>query len=280
MMFRISSEDAGKSLLQFLKERVPNAPSVKSIKRAIEARGCKVNGKLERFASYRLRKGDSVELMLEIRPAGKLETRILYEDDDVLAIDKPSGAVCTPQGIQKLLPNRRFSLVHRLDKETTGILLLAKNEETKTGLEKLFSERKIKKTYLALVHNWLHEKEKTFSSLLVKHGSYAGQTIYRSVQQGKGVRAITHFRLVKKSKAVALIECEPLTGRTHQLRVQLAALGSPILGDTQYGNRQDNLPRHMLHGWKVSFLHPRTQKPIAIIAPLPADFEETMNAKC
>lgn len=282
MTFRVSSEDADRSLLQFLKDKVPEAPSVKAIKRAIEGRSCRVNGKLELFASRRLKIGDTVEFIFkpEKKAPSLVSATVLYEDADLLAIDKPAGVVSSPQGVQRLLPGKGpFWLVHRLDKDTTGVLLLAKSKEAKEWLEKLFAERKISKTYLAIVHGWLHEKEKTLSSILVKKGSYAGQTLYRSVQQGKGVRAITKFALLKKGKIAALVQCEPLTGRTHQLRVQLSALGSPIVGDTQYGKRQEDpsIQRHMLHAWKVSFVHPQTKRSVEITAPLPDDFNKVLR---
>lgn len=282
MIFRVSiGEDADKSLLQFLKSKVPDAPSVKAIKRAIESRCCKVNGKLELFSSRRLKPGDTVEFIYKPKEKSIEEkpVAILFEDELLLAIDKPAGVVSSPQGLLRLLPSRGpLWLVHRLDKDTTGVLLLAKTSQAKEQLEKLFATREICKTYLALVHGWLHEKEKTLSSILVKKGSFAGQTLYRSIDQGKGVRAITRFLLLKKSKTHALIQCEPLTGRTHQLRVQLAALGSPIIGDTQYGKRQEDpsVHRQMLHAWKVSFIHPKTKRSVEIIAPLPFDFENAL----
>jgi RluA family pseudouridine synthase len=282
MTFRVSNEDADRSLLQFLKDKVPEAPSVKALKRAIESRSCRVNGKLELFSSRRLKIGDKVEFVFkpEKKAPSGISANILYEDDDLFAIDKPAGVVSSPTSLQGLLPAKGpFWLVHRLDKDTTGVLLLAKTKEAKEELEKLFAERKISKTYLAIVHGWLHEKEKTLSSILVKNGSYAGQTLYRSVQQGKGVRAITKFALLKKSKAIALIQCEPLTGRTHQLRVQLASLGSPIIGDTQYGKRQEDpsIQRQMLHAWKVSFTHPKSKRSVEITAPLPDDFQKLLR---
>jgi len=278
MIYRVSQEG---TLLQFLKENIKEAPSVKAIKRAIDNRGCKVNGKLERFSSRRLKKGDTVEFSYQEPKEIPKSAAILYEDDDFLAIDKPAGVVTSEPSIGKLLPKKRFWLVHRLDKETSGVLLLAKTMAAKKKLEELFLTRKVHKTYLAIVHGWLHEKEKTLSSILIKERTYQGQTIYKSVEKGSGVRAITRFVLLKKGKEAALIECHPTTGRTHQLRVQLAALGSPILGDVQYGRKQGDagIDRHMLHAWKLTLTHPKSDEEIAITAPLPADFKQELESQ-
>ncbi len=289
MKFRISAEDAELSLLRVIKT-VVRAPSVKAIKRAIEARSCKVNGRVERFASRRLSQGDVVEFTWEGEETRIQETppaTVLYEDEDFLAIDKPAGVVSTLQNISKCfgIPQRRIFLVHRLDKDTTGVLLLAKREEVKKILEELFASRKVEKKYLALVHGWLHKNAIDLSSSLVKQSSYAGQTIYRSVQhemgsiRGEKGRAITRFTLLKKGKAAALVQCEPVTGRTHQLRAQLSALGSPIIGDLQYGKRQEHpsIHRQMLHAWKVALPHPRSSKTVEITAPLPLDFEDAQH---
>lgn len=280
MIFRVDAEEVGQSVLQFLKKKIPETSSAKALKRAIEARLCKVNGKLELFASRRLKKGDTVEFIFRTESSLKTSREkppaILYEDEDMLAINKPAGLVCSSLAIHRILPKVRPFLVHRLDKDTTGVLLLAKTQEAKIKLEELFATRKVDKTYLALVHGWLHEKKKTVTSILVKAGSYAGQTLYRSVKQGKGLRAISTFILKKMIGKTALVECHPITGRTHQLRVQLASLGSPILGDTQYGTRQEDstLSRHMLHAWKISFPHLRSDKSVHITAPIPPDFAQ------
>src|SRR5690349_2724821 len=131
MIFHVSSQEATLSLLKFIKTKIPEGTSVKTIKRAIEARSCKVGGKIERFSSRRLSVGDIVEFTLNEYQNLPASLKYLYEDEDILAIDKPAGMVATLPHLQKFLRRREIHLVHRLDKETTGVFLFAKNQEAK-----------------------------------------------------------------------------------------------------------------------------------------------------
>ncbi len=260
------------NLLTFLKERVKSAPSVKAIKRALDARACLVNDRVERFGSRKLRKGDRVEFYIEEKAAEGYSVVKLYEDDYLLAIDKPVGLVCEDKELQKYLPEYkgRITLVHRLDKETSGVLLLAKTPEAKERMKKLFAERQIEKRYIALVHGLMLKEEGVIDSKLVIKKRIQGQTIY-GVSLGAGEAASTLWKCLQKGVSTSLLECQPITGRTHQIRVHMSSIGHPIVGDILYGNRSNEkgVQRCLLHAHTVRFLNPYSKEELLIEAPLP-----------
>lgn len=257
-------------LLAYLRAKYPNAPSVKSLKRAIDEGRCLVNGKIERFSTYIVKPGDRVEIELILEKKEKIpKPEILYEDDDLIIFDKPSGLECEPRNFPQL------HLVHRLDKMTSGVLIVAKNVKTREALEQLFEEREVHKQYLAIVDGVVKEKEGKIDNFLAVKSSFSGQKIWGRTQPGKGKRAITYWKRLKVGKACTLVLCEPLTGRTHQLRVHLSEMGHPILGDILYAKKficQDKPKRLLLHASKISFIHPWTKKNITIEAPIPKEF--------
>ncbi len=288
LSFIVAKMEDGLSLLQFLNQKLRQAhqqpPSVKAIKRAIEQRNCRVNGELELFSSIHLAVGDKVDFSIdwgEQKALASLVLTILYEDDDLLIVDKPAGVISEDPVFQRLLPQygKTLFLVHRLDKDTSGAIILAKRLAIKEAMKAIFSRHEVKKTYLALVKGTMRQKQGTIDSYLVKKSSYEGQTIYESRQKGPGQHAVTHWKVLKEEKDHSLVLCEPLTGRTHQLRVHLSSLGHPILGDCQYGGHQEGIKRHMLHAWKLQFPHPQTQQQIELKAPIPADFQAIHQRK-
>ncbi len=269
--FQVSSREAGMRLLAFLRKHCSDQSSVKGLKRAVESKGCKINGRVETFSTRVLAAGDVVQL--EIAPKEKrAHLEFLYEDKDLIICNKPVGVVCE----QKNFPAK---LVHRLDKETSGVLILAKREEVYKKMVTLFSEKKVKKQYLALVDGEVGKKEGKIENRLAKQHAYQGQTIYGSAKQGES--AITLWKCLGKGKHVSLLLCEPITGRTHQLRVHFKEMGHPILGDYQYGKifkSQLHPKRHLLHALKISFPHPQTHKPVEVVAPLAEDFLKALEA--
>ena len=164
-------------------------------------------------------------------------------------------------------------LVHRLDKNTTGLLIVAKSSSVRDELMDLFKRRKIKKSYLALVDGIFREKEGTRESLFVKKGSFHGQTIWGSSPH-QGLSAITHFKRLKSGKDASLILCEPVTGRTHQIRVHMAEMGHPILVDPQYAREYRSklfCSRPLLHAYRLQFeFH---GKNIDVTAEIPMDMQ-------
>ncbi len=273
-------------LLQFLRDNCPDAPSVKAIKRAIDGKLCTVNNRTQVFSSLTLEENDTVALNSRAFDLPKktkvLKASVLYEDKDLFIVGKPAGVVSDSKSVKSCFPDHKgnLELVHRLDKETSGVLILAKSLEAKEKMEALFKERGVSKLYLALVDGVPSKDEGTIDNYLGKKSSYQGQTIYGSVEEKKGMRAITFWKCLKKGKSASVIRCEPHTGRTHQLRVHLSQMGHPILGDVQYGKKflcHLRPQRNLLHAYSVVFIHPSTGKKIKVVAPIPADFKQALD---
>ncbi len=263
-MFRIKEEE---SLLSFLKEKTKL--SGREIKRALENGACRLNGKLERFGSITLKVGDKLTFHLPKKAAaGTLQ--VLYQDPSLTLFNKPSGITTTPE--------KGHHLVHRLDKGTSGVLLMARTLPMKKALETLFKKREVKKIYVALVKGTPRKEKGTIENKLGKKGAFHGQTLYGATQSGQ--LAITHYKILKKRKGYSLLELHPETGRTHQLRVHLAELGHPILGDLQYGREvtfPKTIDRLCLHAYRLSFIHPKIGEKIQATAPVPPLFKELVT---
>ena len=275
--FIVEPADHGITLLAFLKKMCPDVSSVKSLKRAIEGKECLINDRVEFFSSRKLARGDVVELRtLKASSSGSHECETLYEDADLLIINKPYGMVSDAEGvIQKIGYKESLSLVHRIDKDTSGLLMLAKSPKMLSAMKDLFQKREVQKYYLALVDGSISKKSGMIDNFLGKKGAYHGQTIYGHVPETEGERALTFWRVLEKGLRCTLMLLEPKTGRTHQLRVHMKEIGHPILGDYQY-SKVFACPiqpaRHMLHAWGLHFIHPLSKEEIFISAPLPDDF--------
>lgn len=280
----VSKRENRPKLLSFLKEKLKENFSNRDLKRKIESNLCQVNGRFERFASTQLSEGDEVVFFNEsvpkraVLPLGK--ENILFEDEYFLIFNKPVGFTCDLPSLKKFCDQKLF-FTHRLDKETTGVLILAKSSKSAQLMEDLFRKREIKKTYLAIVEGIPNEKSGKIENYLGKITNYQGNAIYGSTTPHKGQLAITFWSVKKKGKAASLIVCLPVTGRTHQIRVHLSELGHPILGDHIYGDSFATLyrpSRILLHAYKVQFKHPISQMDLEVIAPIPADFREAQKA--
>ena len=220
--------------------------------------------------------------------AQAIDLAILHEDDDLIVLDKAAGIVTHPGAgnedgtlVNALLahcPNlsgiggeKRPGIVHRLDKDTTGCLVVAKNDATHRALSEQFAARTIEKRYLALVRGTPRAPSGTIREPIGRH--HIDRKKMAIVPPPRGRSATTEYR-VRRSLPQAnasLVECRILTGRTHQIRVHMKHLGYPILGDPTYGGPRPP-DRPMLHSWKLGFTHPRTGQPLELTAPLPADF--------
>lgn len=262
-------------LVPFLQTRLTPSLSGKQLRRLLEANLCRVNGCVERFGSAEVGKGALVELSPDweahIDSSNKIEFPILYEDEAFLAVDKPAGWVCEPEECRKAFGPNRF-LLHRLDKETTGVLLVAKTKVFEQAMGRLFKEREIEKLYVALVDGHPKEEKGVIESYLAKVGSFEGQSCWGS--RSKGLFAKTHWKVVSRGDGCALLACQPVTGRTHQIRVHLAEMGHPILIDRQYAKRFRSkrfAKRPLLHAARVRFKHPLTGQPMDIQAPVSKD---------
>lgn len=218
---------------------------------------------------------------------------ILFEDDDLLVIDKPAGMVVHPAAgnwehtlVNALLSHcptlsgiggkERPGIVHRLDKETSGCLVVAKNDATHRELSKQFAARTLKKTYLALVAGRLKKQSGSIDAPIGRHPIHRQRMSIARLSRGRS--ALTEYRVLRSGAEMSLVECALHSGRTHQIRVHLHHLGHPVLGDKLYGPKLAKaFPRQMLHAWRLGFTHPRTREWREFEAPLPADFNEALK---
>ncbi len=275
MKWRVSRRSR---LIDALREKVSSSYSARSLKRTLESNGCRVNGRIERFASVQLERGDWVELaLLETGGREALSYPVLYEDQELLVLNKPAGAVCTDAAFQKALKQRVY-LAHRLDKDTTGVLLFGKNPAVAKELQELFERREMEKEYLAVVDGVPKARSGEIKSRFVKKGNFEGQTIWGSNPAGIGLYAETRWELESSLGGdAALLRCFPQTGRTHQIRVHLAEMGHPILIDRQYASRFRSsivAARPLLHASRLQFSW--RGKSQVFMSELPADFNVTI----
>lgn len=223
---------------------------------------------------------------------------IVYEDADCLVVNKPAGLVVHPAPghatgtlVNALLYHcrdlagiggvERPGIVHRLDKDTSGLMIVAKTERAMAGFVKMFQTGGLTKMYRALVHGIPPRLEGRIESLIGRHPTHRQKM---AIVEKNGKRAVTHYRIEKKLGPVTLVSCRIETGRTHQIRVHMQSIGCPVVGDALYGkpalDRQ--LPivpaRQMLHSAHLAFVHPVTGKPLEFDAPLPPDFSALLAA--
>lgn len=257
-----------------------------------------VNGKSTRQFDYPLNPGDEIELKKvkssERLPETLFGVEILYDDDDVAVIYKPSGllTISTEKVKQRTVffavnqhfhekrlrqtqnKNRPFKaskevfIVHRLDKETSGLMIFAKNESIKFCLQENW--KMVRKTYLAIVEGCPRKEEGTLVSYLKENQILK---VYSGPKSPDSKKAITHYRVLKTNSGYSLIEIQLETGRKHQIRVHFSDLGCPVAGDNVYGAKTNPIRRLALHAWKLEFNHPVTQKPLVFTKELPGEME-------
>jgi 23S rRNA pseudouridine1911/1915/1917 synthase len=286
----VPPNEARLRLDQFLAKRLPEF-SRSRLQQLIRDRFVRLNNSTTQ-PRHIVRGGDKIELTEP--PPEKVETlpeaiplEILFEDDDLIIINKPAGLVVHPGAghrehtlVNALLNHcaalsgiggkERPGIVHRLDKETSGCLVVAKNDVTHRGLSKQFAARTVEKIYLALVAGKL---PKTAGVIEEKIGRHPVHRKRMSATTLRGRAAKTEYRVVRSSDWASLVECRLYSGRTHQIRVHLHHLGHAVLGDKVYAPRlAKDFPRQMLHAWKLGFRHPRTEEWKSFEAPLPDDF--------
>lgn len=210
-----------------------------------------------------------------------MQPTILFEDDALLVLDKPAGLQVIPdknterETLTAWLAEKygEYHIVHRLDRDTSGVLVVAKTEDVHAALKKQFQDREIKKTYRAFVHGSPSERGIINKPI----GSSRGGAGPRSAHMpyGKLREAHTVYRRIKQGKGAAYVEVFPKTGRMHQIRVHFSAIGHPVVGDRQYAPGRPEIlgfPRHALHALSLTFVHPVSRKEMTFKAPLPPDF--------
>ncbi len=288
----VVKHEAGMTLARFVVMEAGGALSGREAKRLLEEGRCHINGRLETFGSRVLEAGDVVELALPARPARRRQAfdraRVVYEDDDLLVYDKPPGLMVVQADgkkgahlsalVQEVVPTAEP--VHRIDADTSGLVIFAKNPTVRAALEEAFKAHAVDKRYLALVRGQ-PRAEGTHKSFFVKVGGGTGIERWRSGSGAGAKEAITRWRVVDKvGYWGALVEVRPETGRHHQIRIHMAELGHPLLGDTRYGDRKDPVAvtRHMLHAERITFTHPTTGKKIELVCRLPDDFKAAIES--
>lgn len=285
----VDAKESGQKLLAFISARLRDEGEIRSsrfIKKIIENHSCRINGRPESFATTPVETGDRIQVRVpevDVCLSGKFDPkRILYEDEFLFVYDKPQGVTCDEKGILSHLKSYRSEsiLVHRLDRDTTGALIVAKNRSVFDALVDMFKRFSVKKRYLAIVDGIVVKHKGTIENALGKIRPYAGQTIWGSVDKSKGLYACTHWERLKTGISSSLLACYPVTGRTHQIRVHLSEAGHPILGDVQYA-KQFKCPytpsRYLLHAEEISFVHPENGHFLKIPAPLPEDFKDAVR---
>lgn len=278
----VSGEQTGMRLVAFLSEKFNGIYSSKKLKQALERSACFLNGQPERFASTRLKPRDRIDFelnALEI-PSSSLQfekTRVLYEDESLLFYDKPAG-ITSDTELKLFFPS--YFLVHRLDRDTTGVILFAKTPHVWESLYESFKQQKVDKTYLALVDGCVSKDEGVIENILGRLSERNEEPIWGPVPKHKGKFARTLWRCLQKSSKASLLECSPQTGRTHQIRVHCAGMGHPILGDTRYCQRfrcKEPAFRCMLHAQALALRHPISGELIRITASTPEDFNQLLE---
>jgi 23S rRNA pseudouridine1911/1915/1917 synthase len=255
-----------------------------------------LNGKAARPRDP-VRTGDIIELRepeiekVEAQPE-QIKLDVIFEDGDLLVLNKPAGIVMHPgaghqqhtlvnallahcQNLSGIGGKERPGIVHRLDKETSGALVVAKNDTTHRNLSSQFAARTMTKIYLALVAGILRKTSGVIDKAIARHPVHRQRM---SIARRQGRSAKTEYRVLRSGNEISLIECILHSGRTHQIRVHLHHLGHPVLGDKLYGGkRAGDYPRQMLHAWKLAFRHPRSGEEMSFEAPVPTDFATAMR---
>ncbi len=293
----IGSEGAGQRIDNFLLRECKGVPK-SHIYRILRSGEVRINsGRVD--ATYRLREGDRVRippLRLGAKAAApkppRMELPLLYEDEGLIAANKPAGvAVHGGSGIshgvieqlRAARPEAKFlELVHRLDRDTSGLLLLAKKRSVLVAMHELIRAGQMDKRYLALVHGSWRPGKQHIKLKLQRHVTGAGERRVSVDDEGK--ESHTVIELERAFGAYSLLQAQLKTGRTHQIRVHLAHLGFPIPGDEKYGDfdlnkrlAKQGFKRMFLHAWKLAFVHPLTGAKLKLVAPLPSELEDFLR---
>ena len=291
----VSTEDAASRLDRLIADRFP-ALSRARVQALINASAVLVDGAPAR-ASYKPRPGERIEIAVpdhkpgRLAPEGNITLTIVYEDDDLIVVDKPAGLVVHPApghvsgtlvnallahvpGLSTAAGDERPGIVHRLDKDTSGLIVVAKHERARRSLAEQLHDREMDKRYVALVDGAPASESGTVEAPIGRDPRHP----QRMAVIASGRDAVTHFRVAERYRRHTLLECKPVSGRTHQIRVHLASIGCPVAGDQTYGRKPPSLPldRHFLHAGRLTLrLLDGTSRTFE--APLPVELAEVLR---
>lgn len=262
--------------------------SGRSVKRWLVGGRVRVNGRVVRDGRAPVGPSDLVVLGAHASPAFPGALCLIHEDDEILVIDKPAGllTIATERERERTAyrllwdylagqrPPRRPFIVHRLDRETSGLLVIAKSLAAKRHLQSQFEARAVERIYMALVEGRVRADHGVLESWIAQDGALRVRTTNGSGRKARGVArlAITQYRVLARRADATLLELRLGTGRRQQIRVQLADLGHPIVGDRVHGSRSDRLHRLGLHATRLAFVHPATSHPVYFESPPPITF--------
>ena len=307
-LLNVDIEAVGLRLDSFLTTQLSDISRTR-VQRAIEDGDILVNERVAK-PSYRLREGDQIEIDLPEPPPVELipeplPLNIMYEDDDLIVVDKPAGMVVHPgagvdsgtlanalvyhfNSLSNVAGRIRPGIVHRLDKETSGLMLVAKNDVAHERLSDQFRDRKVFKKYIALVHGRLSRERGEIEARIGRSPRH--RTRMAVLAGGAGRPAHTIFEVAARYQDFTLLNVRIKTGRTHQIRVHLAHIGHPVVGDSAYGGGRDNsirnasvkrdvqaLGRHFLHSTELAFDHPSTRARLEFTSPLSRELGALLN---
>lgn len=294
LIIDVPDEETGERIDSFLSGKTDFTRT--RIQQLIKDRNITVNGKPTK-SSYKIEENDEIAIEVpevettEIKPEN-IKIDIVYEDSDIAVINKQAGLVVHPahghysgtlvnailyhiKDLSGINGEIRPGIVHRLDKDTSGLIVIAKNDKVHTALTEMFQEKKIRKTYLAILKGKLNKSEgKIVTQIGRDKNDRKKMTVIDDVAKGKN--AITNYRVISQNNLFTLVKVNIETGRTHQIRVHMRYLGYPILGDSVYG-RKDNEKRQMLHAYKLEFIHPITGHPMEFTGEIPEDFQKALK---
>lgn len=296
LSFNINSEEEGQRIDKYL-STIIEGKSRSFVQGLIDEKKVKANSKGIK-SNYKLKKGDFIEVEVpepvELNvSAEEMNLDIVYEDEDVLVVNKEKGIVVHPapgnytgtlvngilhhcsdlSGINGVI---RPGIVHRIDKDTSGILVIAKNDEAHNDLAVQFKEHSIKREYYALVEGKFSKVEGTVDKPISRDKK---ERIKMAINSD-GKRAVTHYEVLEQyDKGVSLVKCTLETGRTHQIRVHMASIGHPLVGDLVYGYKRQkfNIEGQALHAKTLGFIHPRTKEYMEFTSELPNYFKELLE---
>ncbi len=295
--FAVNEEQAGTRVDKLLAELLEDFTRSR-IQKIAESGQLLVNGGAVKV-NYKLRSGD--EIVLNVEPPQELDIKaeeipldIVYEDDEMLVVNKPQGMVVHPaagnysgtlvnalmaycgDSLSGINGEKRPGILHRIDKDTSGLLLVAKTDRTHQGLAEQIKAHSLTRAYQALVHGNFKEEDGTIDAPIGRHPTDRKKMTITTVHARD---AVTHYRVLERFGRFTHIECRLETGRTHQIRVHMSQNGHPIVGDKTYGVKKEefNLRGQLLHAYKVGFVHPVSGEYMEFSAELPQYFEKVLK---